>query len=153
MTLILRTFLIKIKVDNVEQEFYLVKYAQESKVATKKKLTMNQETPFCPVSVTLKVIGGKWKPAILWHLSEGYYRFGELRRRIPNITQKMLTQQLRELEKDGVITRKVYAEVPPKVEYSLTAYGKTLTPILRQMCRWGEEHRQKVEPPPLKKSA
>jgi DNA-binding HxlR family transcriptional regulator len=114
---------------------------------------MKKEQTYCPVSLTLKVIGGKWKPAILWHLSEGYRRFGELKRRIPNITQKMLTQQLRELEQDGVVSRKVFAEVPPHVEYSLTMYGKTLEPILRQMCRWGEAHRQTLEPAARKKSA
>jgi DNA-binding HxlR family transcriptional regulator len=113
---------------------------------------MKKEQVYCPVSLTLNVIGGKWKPAILWHLSEGYQRFGELKRRIPNITQKMLTQQLRELEQDGVVSRKVFAEVPPRVEYSLTVYGKTLEPILRQMCRWGEAHRQTLEPAVRKKS-
>lgn len=95
---------------------------------------------FCPVTATMGVIGGKWKPIILWSLSGGTRRFGELRRHIPAVTQKMLTQQLRELEADGVVLRRVYAEVPPKVEYSLTDYGRTLLPILRAMSRWGKAH-------------
>jgi len=91
----------------------------------------------CPVEATLHVIGGKWKVLIMWHLKDTIRRFGELRRMMPGITQKMLTQQLRELENDGLVNRKVYAEVPPKVEYSLTEYGKTLKPVLNAMCRWG----------------
>ncbi len=101
----------------------------------------------CPVQATLSVIGGKWKPIILWQMERGVLRFGELKRAIPNITQKMLTQQLRELEADEVIWRKVYAEVPPKVEYGISDYGKSLRPILDQMAYWGMEHieRRKAE--------
>ena len=91
----------------------------------------------CPVEATLHVIGGKWKVLIMWHLKDNIRRFSELRRMMPGVTQKMLTQQLRELENDGLINRKVYAQVPPKVEYSLTEYGNTLKPILNAMCRWG----------------
>ena len=80
----------------------------------------------CPVTETLAVIGGKWKPIILWEMDKGVVRFGQLKRVIPEITQKMLTQQLRELEDDGIIWRKVYPEVPPRVEYGITDYGKTL---------------------------
>lgn len=91
----------------------------------------------CPVEITLEVIGGKWKALVLWHLSHKTLRFSQLRRRLPRVTQKMLTQQLRELERDGLIHREVFAEVPPRVEYSLTDLGLTLVPLLRQMCDWG----------------
>ena len=97
----------------------------------------------CPVITTLSVIGGKWKPAILWTLSDWEVaRFNKLRRRLAPITQKMLTQQLRELEADGIINRKIYAEVPPRVEYRLTGYGKTLFPIMAEMAKWGEAHQR-----------
>lgn len=92
----------------------------------------------CPVEATLDVIGGKWKGVILYHLIHGTKRFGELRRLMPHITQRMLTLQLRELEKDGVVHREVYREVPPRVEYSLTEFGRTLSPIILQMRDWGE---------------
>jgi DNA-binding HxlR family transcriptional regulator len=95
----------------------------------------------CPVAVALEVIGGKWKPLILYQLRDGPMRFGELRRVVPQATQKMLTQQLRELERDGIINRKVYAVVPPKVNYSLTSYGQSLKPLLGLMCDWGTRHR------------
>src|SRR5688500_6855346 len=84
----------------------------------------------CPAEATLGVIGGRWKVPILWHLLDGKRRFSELRRALGNVTPKMLAQQLRELERDGVVSRKVYAEVPPKVEYSLTARGRSLRPVV-----------------------
>ena len=90
------------------------------------------------VEDTMRIIGGKWKPIILCHLKHGRMRTGELRRAIPNITQKMLTQQLRELEDDGIVDRKVYNQIPPKVEYSLTEYGHSLNKILEALCVWGE---------------
>ena len=93
----------------------------------------------CTVAVTLEVIGGKWKSLILWHLSFKTLRFSQLQRRLSSITQKMLTQQLRELERDGLIHREVFAEVPPRVEYSLTELGITVVPILQQMCQWGKD--------------
>lgn len=100
----------------------------------------------CPVVTTLKVIGGKWKPAIIWELqNHGTLRFGHLRRSVIGITQKMLTQQLRELELDGIINRKIYPEVPPRVEYQLTVYGKTLGPILNEMANWGTNHSHHTE--------
>ena len=92
----------------------------------------------CPAEATLGVIGGRWKVPILWHLLEGTRRFSELRRALGNVTQKMLAQQLRELERDGVVSRKVYAEVPPKVEYSLTPRGRSLRPVVESMCKWGK---------------
>jgi DNA-binding HxlR family transcriptional regulator len=101
---------------------------------------MPRNPPGCPIEVTLAVLGGKWKSVILFHLKDRRLRFGELRRRIPNVTQKMLTQQLRELEADGVISRTVHAEVPPRVEYAITPHGRTLAPVLEAMCRWGKTH-------------
>lgn len=99
-------------------------------------------SPGCdPVAVTLRVIGGKWKPLILWVLREETLRFGEIKKQITGITQKMLTQQLRELEADGIVSRQVYPEVPPRVEYTITSYGKTLQPVLQSMCTWGEHHK------------
>ena len=93
------------------------------------------------VEVTVDVIGGKWKPIILYNLKKrGTLRTSELKKLIPNISQKMLTQQLRELEKDGIINRKVYNQVPPKVEYSLTEYGCSLNELLDNLCKWGEKH-------------
>ena len=92
----------------------------------------------CFFELTLNVIGGKWKPIILYHLAlEGILRFGELKRGIPDVTERMLTRQLRELETDGLINRKVFRQVPPKVEYSLTDQGVSLIPILQQMRQWG----------------
>jgi DNA-binding HxlR family transcriptional regulator len=100
----------------------------------------------CPVEATLDVIGGKWKVVILYHLfHDGTHRFAELRRRIPGISERMLTQQLRELEDDGIVHREVYAEVPPKVEYSLTDYGETLRPIATIMCEWGQKHIKRIK--------
>lgn len=92
----------------------------------------------CSVEITLKVIGGRWKVLILRELLGGVKRFGELHRALHGITQKMLTQQLRELEHDGIIDRHVYLQVPPKVEYSLTPLGETLKPILDSMHEWGD---------------
>ena len=95
----------------------------------------------CPVEVTLSVIGGKWKPLILWHLYKGgVRRFLELQRIIPGITRKMLTQHLRELERDGVVARKIFNEMPLRVEYSLTKYGRTLRPLMHVLADWGSKH-------------
>ena len=98
----------------------------------------------CPVTFTVDVIGGKWKSLILFHLISKTRRFNELRRLMPEITQRMLTLQLRELETDRVITREVYREVPPKVEYSLAPLGETLIPLITAMRKWGAEHEETV---------
>ena len=94
----------------------------------------------CAVEATLSVIGGLWKPVILFHLLDGKRRFGELSRLVPNATQRMLTLQLRELEADGVVSRTVYPEVPPKVEYELTDFGRSLEPVLLTLRDWGERY-------------
>jgi len=92
----------------------------------------------CAVELSLLLIGGKWKPIILWHLgTSGTLRFGQLRRSMASITQKMLTQQLRELEADGLVLRTVHAEVPPRVEYRLSEMGRSVMPVLEALCAWG----------------
>jgi DNA-binding HxlR family transcriptional regulator len=106
----------------------------------------------CSVKLTTDIIGGKWKPLILYYLEGGRQRFSQLQRRIPGMTKKMLTQHLRELERDEIIRRRVYAEVPPRVEYSLTKHGESLKPILKLMSAWGTRHRArygvpKAQPP------
>lgn len=103
-----------------------------------KRLVENpKKTISCEVEATLQIIGGRWKVLIIRELLLGVRRFGELQRALPGVTQKMLTQQLREMEQDGIVHRKVYAEVPPKVEYSLTSLGESLQPILEAMHEWG----------------
>jgi DNA-binding HxlR family transcriptional regulator len=99
----------------------------------------------CGVALTLEVIGGKWKGIILWHLLHKTLRFSQLQRRISKITQKMLTQQLRELERDGMVYRQIFAEVPPRVEYSLTPKGESLRELLSFMCEWGQENVERQE--------
>ena len=94
----------------------------------------------CPVEATLAVLGGRWKALILFHLRDQTLRFAQLRRKIPGVSERMLTQQLRELEGAGVVRREVHAEVPPRVEYSLSDYGQTLRPITDLMCAWGKAH-------------
>lgn len=95
----------------------------------------------CPIEAGLNILSGKWKLKILWHLSKGTIRFNELQRLLGNITTKTLTQQLRELEEQGIITRKVFPEIPPKVEYSLSEIGATLKSVLDQLCSWGKSYR------------
>jgi DNA-binding HxlR family transcriptional regulator len=91
----------------------------------------------CAMDITMHFIGGKWKTVVLWYLRKDKKRFGELRRLIPNITEKMLSLQLKNLERDGIIARKVYPEIPPRVEYFLTPFGKTLLPMLDEIAKWG----------------
>ncbi len=101
--------------------------------------TAKKELPACPVETTLMLIGNKWKVLILRDLLPGTKRFGELKKSIGNVSQKVLTAQLRDMESNGLINRKVYPEVPPRVEYSLTELGQSLKPILDAMWNWGEE--------------
>ncbi|AEP89026.1 transcriptional regulator HypR [Bacillus spizizenii] len=112
-------------------------------MSEKKNIYPNKEG--CPVEFTLDVIGGKWKGILLYHMIDGKKRFNEFRRICPSITQRMLTLQLRELEADGIVHREVYHQVPPKVEYSLTEFGRTLEPIVLQMKEWGESNRDVLE--------
>lgn len=99
----------------------------------------------CSFELAMDLIGGKWKPLILWHLGAATLRFSQLRKAMPRITQKMLTQQLRELERDGLVNRFIYTQIPPKVEYSLTELGQSLVPILATLCRWGQEYIDRVD--------
>ena len=113
-------------------------------VETEKKIVFDENS--CPVTATMHVIGGKWKSILInaiYHTSPA--RFGELKRSVIGITQSMLTSQLRELEDDGIINRKIYAEVPPKVEYTLTEFGMTLGPIIQSMADWGVKHKLNKE--------
>ena len=105
---------------------------------------MEAKTYHCPVEATIEVIGGKWKPLILWWLHQKTYRFADLRRQIPGISEKMLIQHLRELEADGIVNRKVFSTVPPKVEYSLNDHGKTLKQALNAICDWGKKHMERI---------
>src|SRR6266566_7656583 len=100
--------------------------------------------PGCAVEATLDLIDGKWKGVILYHLQNGTQRFGELRRRMPGITQRMLTKQLRALEDDHLVIRKVYAEVPPRVEYTLSEIGESLRPVIDTLKAWGESHQERL---------
>ena len=98
-----------------------------------------------PVVNALKIIGGKWKIAILYRLNESPCRFGELKKTLYPITQQMLTKQLRELEQDGLISRRVYEVIPPKVEYSLTHFGCSLKPVISSLCRWVSDNKKHIE--------
>ena len=102
------------------------------------------EVEKCPVETAIDLLTGKWKILIIWYLKDDKKRFSELEKLLPKATQKMLIQKLRELEADGLVNREVYPVVPPKVEYSLTEYGKSLKPILKQLYLWGETHKKRV---------
>jgi DNA-binding HxlR family transcriptional regulator len=97
-------------------------------------------SPGCPVEATLELIGGKWKGLVLYHLLQGTMRFNEMRRKMPSVTQRMLTRQLRELEAAGLIVRTIYAEVPPRVEYTLSAEGESLRPVILALREWGRNY-------------
>lgn len=102
-----------------------------------KVILLNGKEYHCAMDVTMNYIGGKWKTVVLWYLRKDKKRFSELRRLIPNITEKMLSLQLKDLESDGIVVRKMYAEVPPRVEYFLTDFGKSLIPMLEEIALWG----------------
>lgn len=102
------------------------------------------EVKNCPIETVVHMISGKWKPYILWHLLDSPRRFSDLEKLIPEVTQKMLAQHLRELENDRLVTRTIYPSVPPKVEYAISEYGKTLIPVLQVMCDWGKIHNQSI---------
>ncbi|MEI6408749.1 MAG: helix-turn-helix domain-containing protein [Bacteroidota bacterium] len=113
---------------------------ENQSVVTEKNFVFDENS--CPVTATMKVLGGKWKPILINAIYlTAPARFGELKRSVAGITQSMLTQQLRELEDDGLISRKIYAEIPPKVEYTLTEFGLTLSPIMQSMAKWGQTYR------------
>ena len=101
------------------------------------RILLNGQTYHCALDVTMDLVGGKWKAIVLWYLRKDKQRFSELRKQIPGITEKMLSLQLRQLEKDGFVSRMVHAEVPPRVEYALTPHGKTLLPLLEEIAKWG----------------
>jgi DNA-binding HxlR family transcriptional regulator len=102
-----------------------------------KTILLNGREYHCAMDVTMDYIGGKWKTVVLWYLRKDKKRFSELRKLIPNITEKMLSLQLKDLENDGIVRRKIYPVVPPKVEYYLTDFGKTLIPMLEEIAKWG----------------
>lgn len=106
---------------------------------------MKRDQYNCPLEAVIEVIGGKWKLYLLWHIRDRCRRYGELKRHTRGITEKMLIQQLRELERDGLIKRTVYPEIPPKVEYALTPYGETFIPLLHLLNSWGAEHLKRTQ--------
>jgi DNA-binding HxlR family transcriptional regulator len=101
---------------------------------------MGKHAPLCPVETTARIVGGRWKAAVLEQLFQGTKRFSELKRGVPGITQRTLSQQLRELQNTGIVERTVYPETPPRVAYSITLLGKSLGPLLEAMCHWGKSH-------------
>jgi DNA-binding HxlR family transcriptional regulator len=105
----------------------------------------NKKQYHCPVEVSMDLLSGKWKSLMLWHLHDGTQRYTELEKIVPGVSQKMLTQQLKELEKDGFILRTVYPEIPPRVEYSLTDLGRSAFPILEMMHSWAVKHLELTE--------
>lgn len=122
------------------------------------RIRMNGQVYHCALDVTMELVGGKWKTIVLWYLRKDKKRFSELRKLIPGITEKMLSMQLRQLEKDGFVSRTVHAEVPPRVEYALTPLGRTLLPLLEEIAKWGRlmgkrfGNIEKVERPAKKKA-
>src|SRR5258708_39203565 len=108
-------------------------------------VAMKKHASGCGLEAALDVLGGKWKPIVLWNLAPGARRFGELRRLVTGISEKMLIQQLREMQRDGIVAREDFREIPPRVEYSLTPFGVSLQEALRPLCDWGTEHIVRIE--------
>jgi DNA-binding HxlR family transcriptional regulator len=123
----------------------LLKYAPFGKYLLKERIEMKSGASKCGLDAALFVLGGKWKPLILFHLAHGTRRYGELRRAVGSVSDKVLIQQLKELQADGIIDRVDFGEIPPKVEYSLTAFGRTLGKALVPLCQWGNKHSSDVE--------
>jgi DNA-binding HxlR family transcriptional regulator len=105
---------------------------------------MKKKVYSCGLEAALEIAGGKWKALVLWNLASGPRRFGELKRRVPGISEKMLIQTLREMQENGIVTRKDFQEVPPRVAYSLTSFGKSLVEVLRPLCEWGTKHMARI---------
>jgi DNA-binding HxlR family transcriptional regulator len=125
--------------------FRASKYAPFGKYPGVEEGTMRRPAYGCGLEAALAVVGGKWKPIVLWQLASGTRRFGELRRLVTGISEKMLIQQLREMEADGIVARKDFHEIPPRVEYSLTEFGVSLSEALRPLCDWGRDHMKRIE--------
>jgi DNA-binding HxlR family transcriptional regulator len=123
----------------------LFQYAPFCKHQLWGRMEMKSTAFTCGLDAALVVLGGKWKPLILFHLAHGTRRYGELRRAVGGVSDKVLIQQLKELQADGIIDRRDYGEIPPKVEYSLTAFGRTLGKALAPLCEWGTKYSRDVE--------
>jgi DNA-binding HxlR family transcriptional regulator len=121
------------------------KYAPFGKYELEDRMKMKEPTFTCGLDAALCVLGAKWKPLILYHLAHGTRRYGELRRAVGSVSDKVLIQQLKELQADGIIDRVNFGEIPPKVEYSLTAFGRTLGKALAPLCEWGTKNSRDVE--------
>jgi DNA-binding HxlR family transcriptional regulator len=121
--------------------YYSVRYLPKS---TWRNPIVRTQSYSCGLEAALDVVGGKWKVLILWQLGPQLRRFGELRRLVPGISEKMLIQQLREMEADGILSRKAYHEIPPRVEYSLTRFGVSLKEVLTPLCEWGATHMKRI---------
>ena len=126
-------------------DFTSGKYTPFGKSPAIARGSMKRQAYGCGLEAALAVVGGKWKPIILWHLSPGRRRYGELRRLVTGISEKMLIQQLREMQADGIVARKDFQQVPPRVEYSLTPLGVSLSEVLRPLCDWGTKHMKRIE--------
>jgi DNA-binding HxlR family transcriptional regulator len=123
----------------------MFQYAPFGKRQLEDRMKIKKDTLSCGLDAALFVLGGKWKPLILFHLAYGTRRYGELRRAVGTVSDKVLIQQLKELQADGIVDRFDYGEIPPKVEYSLTAFGRTLSKALAPLCEWGTKYSKDVE--------